>query len=62
MQSATELYTASNLSGAVKMYQGALLIKPGEKIPQERIGSIEAEMKAIDEKYKNCLLYTSRCV
>ena len=55
MQSATALYSSNDLAGAVKMYRDALLIKPGEKIPQERIAAIESEIKAIDEKYNNAV-------
>ena len=55
MQSAAALYTSNDLAGAVKMYRDALLIKPGEKIPQERIATIEAEIKANDEKYKSAI-------
>jgi len=55
LQSASQLYDSQDLAAALKMYREALLIKPGEKIPQERIAAIEAEIKAMDEKYKNAV-------
>ncbi|MBK7214523.1 MAG: hypothetical protein IPH88_14715 [Bacteroidales bacterium] len=38
-------------SGALVAFQSALKIKPGEAYPTEKISKIQAELKAIDDKY-----------
>ena len=48
---AAELYSAKNLPEALKSYEEALLIKPSEKYPQERITAIKSEIKTIEENY-----------
>jgi len=55
INSASELYAAKNLTGAIKSYEDALLIKPSEKYPQERIHAIKAEIKAIDDSYSKAI-------
>ncbi|MDO9257568.1 MAG: hypothetical protein Q7U54_18770, partial [Bacteroidales bacterium] len=51
INTAAELYTSKNRPGAIKSYEEALLFKPDEKYPQERIIAIKAEIIAIDENY-----------
>lgn len=51
LNSASEFYTAKNLTASIKSYEEALSIKPAEKYPQERITAIKAEIKAIDDSY-----------
>ncbi len=55
LNTASELYAAKNLQGAVKSYEEALDIKPAEKLPQERITAIKAEIKAIDDSYSKAI-------
>ena len=52
---ASELYGVKNLPGAIKSYEEASSFKPEEKYPQERIVTIKAEAKAIDENYSNAI-------
>jgi tetratricopeptide (TPR) repeat protein len=55
INTAAEFYSAKNLQGAIKSYEEALLIKPAEKYPQERITAIKTETKAIDENYSKAI-------
>ena len=55
INTASEQYTAKNFTGALKSYEDALAIKPAEKMPQERIASIKAELKAIDDNYAKAI-------
>jgi len=55
INTATELYTAKNLPGAIKSYEEALVIKPSEKYPQERIAAIKTELKVIEDSYSKAI-------
>ena len=55
VNTASELYTAKNLAGAIKSYEEAQLLKPAEKFPQDRIAAIKAEIKAIDDSYTKAI-------
>jgi tetratricopeptide (TPR) repeat protein len=55
INTAAEFYTAKDLPGAIKSYEEALLIKPTEKYPQERLAAIRAEAKAIEENYAKAI-------
>lgn len=55
INTAAELYAAKNLPGAIKSYEEALRIKPEEKNPQERINTIRAEIKNIEDNYSRAV-------
>jgi tetratricopeptide (TPR) repeat protein len=55
IRTADGFYMAKNLLSAIKSYEEALLIKPAEKYPQERIAAIKTEAKAIDENYAKAI-------
>ncbi len=55
INSATEKYASKNFNGALKSYEEALLIKPTEKYPQERITAIKAEIKTKDDNYAKAI-------
>jgi tetratricopeptide (TPR) repeat protein len=55
LNSAAEFYAAKNPEAAIKTYEEASLLKPGEKYPQERISAIKAELKVSDDNYKNAI-------
>ncbi len=55
INTASELYAAKNLAGAIKSYEEALRIKPEEKNPQERINAIRAEIKNIEDNYSKAV-------
>jgi len=55
LSDAAQLYAAKNLPGAIKSYEDALAIKPSEKLSQEKIAAIKAELKAVDDSYSNAV-------
>ncbi len=55
INSGAEMYAAKNLPGAITSYEQALLLKPSEKFPQDRITAIKAEIKAVDESYSKAI-------
>lgn len=55
INSGSGLYSSKDLSGALKSYEEAVAIKPLEKFPQERILTIKAELKAMDENYSKAV-------
>jgi tetratricopeptide (TPR) repeat protein len=46
---------SKDLAGALLSFNNALIIKPGEAYPTEKVNSIKAELKGIDEKYNRIL-------
>ena len=55
INAATELYASKKLDAAIKSYEEASLLKPAEKYPIERISTIKAELKAIDDNYNKAI-------